>query len=60
MEEIHGVTCLAPNETPELLQTAFRSLDDELNTIAEKKSFNLAQQQPTADGRCCYVNTTEF
>ena len=62
MEEIHGVTCLAPNETPELLQTAFRSLDDELNTIAEKKAFNLAQQQTSvvADVPYCYVNTTEF
>ena len=62
MEEIHGVTCLAPNETPELLQTAFRSLDDELNTIAEKPAFTLAQQQTSvvADVPYCYVNTTEF
>lgn len=36
------------------------SVPSTTNRIEEKQAYTLAQQQPTADGRCCYVNTTEF
>lgn len=47
-EEIHGVRCLAPVETPELLEAALHQLDFHLNTtIQHKPAYDRARSFPT-------------
>jgi len=63
-EEIHGVTCMAPTESPELLDTALYSLKIELSQIEEKKAYNVAQEMYLSGdgniGHCAYVDSNEF
>ena len=63
-EEIHGVSCLAPEETPELIGNALTELNRELDLIEEKPAYNRAQQMYLENngigGRYGYVNTDEF
>jgi len=56
-EEIHGVHCLAPEETPELLEQTLRNLDLELEKLPpdETKAYQRSQRIPNT-----YVNTLEF
>mmetsp|Transcript_3262 Transcript_3262/g.8774 ORF Transcript_3262/g.8774 Transcript_3262/m.8774 type:complete len:490 (+) Transcript_3262:184-1653(+) len=60
-DEIHGVDCLAPEETPEKIRNSLRELDHHLNgdTIpVEKKKAYLKSQELFAD--TTYVNSQEF
>jgi len=60
-EEIHGVSCMAPDESPEFLDAALYSLSHELNQIEDKSAYNQAQEiYLTGHGQCAYVNTNEF
>ena len=63
-EEIHGVTCMAPKESPELISNALYELRHELDLIEEKPAYNRAQQMYLENhgvgGRYGYVNTDEF
>jgi hypothetical protein len=56
LEEVHGVTCFAPNETPELLQNALQQMNFHLrHSVLHKPAFDLAQTFPKT-----YTNETEF
>jgi len=58
-EEIHGVKCMAPPETPDFLASSLRRLDDGLSRVApsvKANSFLEARQL----GDESYVNTVEF
>ena len=60
-DEIHGVDCLAPEETPEKITDSLRELDQHLNgeTIpVEKKKAYLKSQELFA--KTTYVNSQEF
>lgn len=63
-EEIHGVSCMAPKESPELISNALYELSHELDLIEEKPAYNRAQQMYLENngvgGRYGYVNTDEF
>ena len=63
-EEIHGVCCLAPQESPELLRAALFELNQQLDLIQEKDAYNRAQQMYMANSgvglQHGYVNTDEF
>jgi hypothetical protein len=56
-EEIHGVHCLAPEETPGLLEEALRKLALELEKLPpdETKAYQQSQRLPST-----YVNTVDF
>jgi hypothetical protein len=58
-EEIHGVRCLAPEETPEMVTEALRRLAEEIEVIPfnARVGYNTAQQM---FGSSTYVNTTDF
>jgi len=67
-EEIHGVRCMAPLETPQLLEQSLRELDDELARIplSEKPAFCHASNQNQnhshshTETKKNYVDTDEF
>lgn len=63
-EEIHGVSCMAPEESPELINSALYGLNLELNTIQEKSAYNRAQEMYRTGGggvgQHGYVNTNAF
>ena len=63
-EEIHGVSCMAPKESPELIGTALYELSVELGQIEDKPAYNRAQEMYMAIGgvgmQHGYVNTNEF
>jgi len=69
-EEMHGVRCLAPPETPQMLRQALEELQMQLTKTYYKPSYDQAQQlflqQQQAKGgdnrpvTTCYVNTEEF
>jgi hypothetical protein len=57
-EEIHGVHCIARNETPELLETSLRQLAVELDqnlAPEETRAYQQSQKLPNT-----YVNTVGF
>jgi len=58
-EEIHGVSCLAPKETPELLETALNKLSSAIEDIpcADKQAF-IQSQELFPNNR--YVNDRRF
>lgn len=58
-EEMHGVRCLAPNESKEFLEKALRELDLELSRIPpnEKRAF---LQATSSSRNGAYVDTDEF
>jgi len=64
IEEIHGVTCMAPDESPEFLNAALYSLNHELNQIEDKSAYNLAQEIYRSNNygadQCAFVNTDKF
>jgi len=61
-EEIHGVRCLAPNETPELLNESQSMLQWELdnNIPSHQKQAYLKSQQLHDDHIQTHVNTSAF
>ena len=59
-EEIHGVRCLAPRETPELLQDSLRKLaivleSDEMIPRHHKQAYLQSQSLPRT-----YINSDDF
>ena len=63
-EEIHGVCCMAPTETLQLLDAALYSLKIELNQIENKSAYDKAQEIHLSGdgtrGQRTYVNSDEF
>ena len=63
-EEIHGVTCMAPEESQEILDAALYSLSLEIDEIEDKPAYNQAQDMHRASGgvggQFPYVNTDAF
>ncbi len=63
-EEIHGVSCMAPNETPELIAKSLYKLNRQLDLIEEKPAYDRAQRMYLENngvgGRYGYINTDEF
>jgi len=61
-EEIHGVRCMAPTETPELLGLALQGLQRELDAIPYKPAYDRAQNYARLPqfAQTSYVNTNEF
>jgi hypothetical protein len=61
-EEIHGVRCLAPTETPELLSRSLAELQRQLDGMQYKPSYDKAQDyaRHPATAKTSYVNTIEF
>jgi len=66
-EEIHGVHCLAPEETPELLRNSLAELAVELDeglspyhTEAYRQSQELLPNNDNGTTNTTYVNTDEF
>ena len=57
LEEIHGVGCRSPKETPELLAFSLSQLTSELNQISNEigKAYRQSQKLPKT-----YVNTIDF
>ena len=46
-DELHGVGCIAPKETPEFLKTSLRRMNEELETViplAQKRAYLQAKQ----------------
>jgi len=66
-EEIHGVRCMAPEESPQLLQTALEELDAELAKIPESEKRAFSYASGISSNSCStdrstpnYVDTDEF
>ena len=61
-EEIHGVRCLAPKETPELISQALMELQRQLDMMPYKPSYDKAQAfaRHPETAKTSYVNTIEF
>jgi hypothetical protein len=62
IEEIHGVSCMAPDESPQLIDAALYSLSLELYKIQVKPAYDRAQKMHMMSGSSgeAYVNTAEF
>lgn len=59
-EEIHGVRCLAPEETPRFVEDSLRKLATELDEVipdSQKRAYLQSQQRPAS---AAYVNSREF
>ena len=57
-EEVHGISCLAPEETPEMRESALRLLSTELDKIQhESPAYDECQR---LYGDASYVNGTDF
>lgn len=63
-EEIHGVGCMAPEESPQLIGAALYQLSVHLDQIEEKPAYNRAQEMYMANSgagmQFGYVNTDKF
>jgi len=63
-EEIHGVHCLSPEESPAFLEASLRKLDLELNgnniPIDQKKAYLKSQELFASQNKPTYVNSEEF
>lgn len=61
-EEIHGVRCLAPEETPELIRRSLVQLQEHLNAMTYKPAYDKAQAYAChpETAKTSYVNTLEF
>lgn len=61
-EEIHGVRCLAPEETPELLHRSLVELQQQIDLIPFKPAYDKAQvfAQDPEFSKTSYVNTLDF
>ena len=58
-EEAHGVRCMAPEETPLLIQESLNRLTAEIDRIpnSQKRAYMLSQQRPECKA---FVNSYEF
>lgn len=65
-EEMHGVSCLMPEETPELIRVSLEKLEDELNLIPDKdkKMYNVCREKygskNSSEEGGSYVNDVDF
>jgi len=63
-EEIHGVQCLAPEETPDFLKSKLEKLEVELNgdaiPIENRKAFLKSQEMFAKKNKPTFVNSEEF
>ncbi len=61
-EEIHGVRCLAPEETPELISGGLMELQRQLDMMPYKPSYDKAQAfaRHPETAKTSYVNTIDF
>jgi len=61
-EEIHGVRCMAPDETLELLKKSLLGLQQQLDTMPYKPAYDKAQAyaRHPATSATSYINTTGF
>ncbi len=61
-EEIHGVRCLAPEETQDLIHQSLLKLQEQLDLMPFKPSYDKAQEfaQDPAFSNTSYVNTVDF
>jgi len=62
-EEVHGVSCMAPEETPELLHQSLYEFHSELAKIPHKIAYNRAQELLAGDppGRPpSYIHTSGY
>ena len=65
-EEMHGVSCCNPEETPTLIRTSLERLEDELSLIPskEKKMYELCQEtygsKDSSQEGGSYVNDVDF
>ena len=61
-EEIHGVRCLAPEETPDLLRRSLVELQQHLDLMPFKPSYDKAQAfaRDPEFSKTSYVNTVDF
>ena len=62
-DEIHGVTCMAVEETPRLLEHALIDFESELHKINPKPAYDKAQQLLLVSSRessRCYINERKF
>ena len=58
-EEAHGVRCMAPEETPSLVEDSLVQLTNELDQIpnSQKRVYMLSQQRPASKA---FVNSRDF
>ena len=74
-DEIHGVSCMAIEETPDLLEHSLIDFELELHKISPKPAYDKAQElllasttssshltsvQKSSLSRCCYINKKTF
>ena len=74
-DEIHGVSCMAIEETPDLLEHSLIDFELELHKISPKPAYDKAQElllasttssshlfsvQESSLSRCCYINKKTF
>ena len=75
-DEIHGVSCMAIEETPDLLEQSLIDFELELHKISPKPAYDKAQelllasttssshlfsvQKKSSLSRCCYINKKTF
>ena len=59
-EEIHGVKCLAPEETPQLIEESLRKLANEIDNVipdSQKRAYLRSQQRKAS---AAFVNSRDF
>ena len=67
-DEIHGVSCMAIEETPDLLEHSLNDFELELHKISPKPAYDKAQELLLASTSsshksslsCCYINKKTF
>ena len=62
-EEIHGISCMAVEETPHLLEHSLIDFESELHKINPKPAYDKAQQLLLVSSRessYCYINEKKF
>ena len=62
-DEIHGVSCMAVEETPHLLEHSLIDFESELHKINPKPAYDKAQQLLLVSSRessRCYINESKF
>lgn len=66
-EELHGVRCLAPTETPDMLDASLLELSEELDSVCVKRAFDRSQElallqanSKAYGGAGTYINTADF
>mmetsp|Transcript_39887 Transcript_39887/g.44550 ORF Transcript_39887/g.44550 Transcript_39887/m.44550 type:complete len:614 (-) Transcript_39887:459-2300(-) len=63
-DEIHGVSCIAVEETPDLLESSLIHFELELHRIDSKPAYDKAQELLLLSSNpfsiCCYINDNNF